>query len=81
MGGILYEKETGDPDGSIYVGSKPVGLRRLKTDAPAADGTAAGTEAEAAGDGSELVFAWWGNQVRNERTQQMLELYSEQIRA
>ena len=49
-----------------------------KTDAPAADGTAAGTEAEAAGDGSELVFAWWGNQVRNERTQQMLELYSEQ---
>ena len=48
-----------------------------KTDAPAADGTAAGTEAEAAGDGSELVFAWWGNQVRNERTQAALDKYTE----
>lgn len=55
-----------------------VGCGGSKTDAPAADGTAAGTEAEAAGDGGDLVFAWWGNQVRNERTQQMLELYSEQ---
>lgn len=25
----------------------------------------------------ELVFAWWGNQTRNERTQAVLDLYSE----
>ena len=46
---------------------------------------AAGSQAEgasgenaASGDGSEMVVAWWGNQVRNERTQAILELYSEQ---
>ena len=27
---------------------------------------------------SEMVMAWWGNQTRNERTQQILDLYSEQ---
>ena len=25
--------------------------------------------------GTQLVFAWWGNQVRNERTQSALQLY------
>lgn len=30
------------------------------------------------GGGTQLVFAWWGNQVRNERTQEALNLYSEQ---
>ena len=27
---------------------------------------------------SSLIMAWWGNQVRNERTQQALDLYAEQ---
>ncbi|MEQ2424248.1 ABC transporter substrate-binding protein [Enterocloster hominis (ex Hitch et al. 2024)] len=26
----------------------------------------------------ELIFAWWGNQTRNERTQKVLDLYTEQ---
>ena len=49
-----------------------------------ADTRAAGSRAEGAGekapsgDGSEMVVAWWGNQVRNERTQAILELYSQQ---
>ena len=50
-----------------------------------ADTKEAGSQAEgasgenaASGDGSEMVVAWWGNQVRNERTQAILELYSEQ---
>lgn len=50
-----------------------------------ADTKAAGSQAEgasgenaASGDGSEMVVAWWGNQVRNVRTQAILELYSEQ---
>ena len=49
-----------------------------------ADTKAAGSQAEgasgekaASGDGSEMVVAWWGNQVRNERTQAILELYSQ----
>ena len=29
-------------------------------------------------DSSSLIMAWWGNQVRNERTQQVLDLYAEQ---
>ncbi len=29
-------------------------------------------------DSIELVFAWWGNQVRNERTQAILNMYSEE---
>lgn len=29
-------------------------------------------------EGTQLVFAWWGNQVRNERTQSALQLYSEE---
>jgi multiple sugar transport system substrate-binding protein len=26
----------------------------------------------------KLTFAWWGNQVRNERTQQVLDMYTEE---
>ena len=35
---------------------------------------------QASGNSEEkqLVFAWWGNQVRNERTQEVLNLYSTQ---
>lgn len=52
----------------------------------AADTTAAETgasEAAESTDGSNsgsanLVMAWWGNQTRNERTQKIIDLYSEQ---
>ncbi|MDL2302281.1 extracellular solute-binding protein [Lachnospiraceae bacterium OttesenSCG-928-D06] len=30
------------------------------------------------GTEANLIFSWWGNQTRNERTQQVLDLYSEQ---
>ena len=43
---------------------------------------AAGGATEAAGgsEGGEvnMIMTWWGNQVRNERTQQALDLYAEQ---
>lgn len=29
-------------------------------------------------DSSSLVMAWWGNQTRNERTQKILDMYSEE---
>lgn len=58
---------------------------------PASGDTAADTRAAEAGasevaestDGSNsgsanLVMAWWGNQTRNERTQKIIDLYSEQ---
>lgn len=35
------------------------------------------TEIGSAGD-VNLIFSWWGNQTRNERTQAVLDLYSEQ---
>ena len=49
--------------------------------APAATGSAPAADAsatEASADGSAMVFAWWGNQTRNERTSAALDLYSEQ---
>lgn len=36
------------------------------------------SQSSSTGEGTQLVFAWWGNQVRNERTQEALNLYSEQ---
>lgn len=30
------------------------------------------------GDSNALTFAWWGNQTRNERTQTVLDMYSEE---
>lgn len=45
-------------------------------------GTTGGTSGEATTETSDgsvtLTFTWWGNQVRNERTQAALDLYSEQ---
>ena len=29
-------------------------------------------------DSNKLTFAWWGNQVRNERTSQVLDMYAEE---
>ena len=55
-----------------------------KEEAAPADGTAkteaAASEApakEEAGGEKNLTVAWWGNQVRNERTQSALDKYSE----
>jgi len=47
----------------------------------AAGSTAAETTKTAAGDESgklKLTMSWWGNQVRNEKTQAALDLYTEQ---
>lgn len=38
---------------------------------------AAGSQA-ASGDAVKLTFSWWGNQTRNERTQAVLDMYTEQ---
>ncbi|WP_195416195.1 ABC transporter substrate-binding protein [Enterocloster citroniae] len=49
------------------------------TQAAGSKAEGASTEAQApSSEGGELVMAWWGNQVRNERTQAILDLYSEQ---
>ena len=43
--------------------------------------TACGSKESDGGDGGdskELTMAWWGNQVRNERTQQALDKYKEE---
>lgn len=42
-----------------------------------AETTAESTEGSS-GASANLTMAWWGNQVRNERTQQIIDLYSEQ---
>lgn len=42
------------------------------------DSTAADSTTAAASGTDELSMAWWGNQVRNERTQSALDLYKEQ---
>lgn len=48
-------------------------------DTTAAVSTDNGSDTSASsGDSKELVVAWWGNQVRNERTQAALDLYAEQ---
>lgn len=33
---------------------------------------------DTSGDSNALTFAWWGNQTRNERTQTVLDMYSEE---
>lgn len=49
------------------------------TDTSAApSGTGAESQAPAAGDSMNLIVSWWGNQTRNERTQAVLDLYSQQ---
>jgi len=51
------------------------------TTADTTEGTAAETTAVSAGNGGgdvKLTMSWWGNQVRNEKTQAALDLYAEQ---
>lgn len=52
---------------------------KAETAAAAADTTAAAAEAAAPAEGESIALTmyWWGNQVRNERTQAALEKYSE----
>lgn len=48
--------------------------------AAASSETAEAAESDGGSDAGDksLVFAWWGNQVRNERTQQILNMYCEE---
>ena len=39
-------------------------------------GSSASTKDSGSSGPVKLVFSWWGNQVRNERTQQVLDMYS-----
>lgn len=49
------------------------------TAAPAGGTTAAaGDTAASAGGDVKMTMSWWGNQIRNERTQAVLDLYAEQ---
>lgn len=49
------------------------------TTAAEADTTETAESTEGSNSGSaNLVMAWWGNQTRNERTQKIIDLYSEQ---
>lgn len=48
------------------------------TEATGTTEAAGETENTAEGSGeANLIFSWWGNQVRNERTQTVLDMYSE----
>lgn len=48
-----------------------------KTETTVAAKAEASAEPSGTGENKELVMAWWGNQVRNERTQAILDLYAE----
>lgn len=62
--------------GGAKTSETPAASQAASADAgsQAADG---GSQA-AGGDGVNLTFSWWGNQTRNERTQAVLDMYSEQ---
>ena len=45
---------------------------------PVSDSAAATTQTQSASGTTEIGFAWWGNQVRNENTQKGVDLYNEQ---
>ncbi len=60
-------------------GSSDSGQTTAAPAAPAAtEAATTAAAADASGENKELVVAWWGNQVRNERTQAALDLYAEQ---
>lgn len=66
---VLSFAACGAPTNSAGAGSK-------KT---SSDGTQASTQQPTPSNKEiNLVFAWWGNQVRNNLTQEVLDLYSEQ---
>ncbi len=43
-----------------------------------AESTAQEVKSSGGSSSDEMVFAWWGNQTRNERTQQVIDLYTEE---
>ena len=47
------------------------------TSLAACGGSGSGKDSEG-GSSDSLTMAWWGNQVRNERTQQALDAYKEE---
>lgn len=69
---------------SMLVGCGNSGSASSASDSPSqAPGTEAApqsnsseTTASSGSEGAALTISWWGNQARNERTQQVLELYS-----
>ena len=69
---------------SMLVGCGNSGSASSASDSPSqAPGTEAApqsnsseTTASSGAEGAALTISWWGNQARNERTQQVLELYS-----
>ena len=65
-----------EPAGTQAPASSAAGGETKEAQAPAAEGETQASQTP--GEGAELVVAWWGNQVRNERTQAALDLYSEQ---
>lgn len=58
------------------------GSSSTESDSTAQSSSASSEEAESVSGGSSesasMTMAWWGNQTRNERTQQIIDLYTEQ---
>ncbi len=58
------------------------GSSSTETDSSAQSSSTASEEAEStsggSGEAASMTMAWWGNQTRNERTQQIIDLYTEQ---
>lgn len=63
--------------GGSKTSETPAASQAASTDtgSQAADTQAASA---ASGDSVNLIFSWWGNQTRNERTQAVLDMYTEQ---
>ena len=63
--------------GSKTSSETPAASQAASSEAGSA-GTAAADNGAASGDSVNLIFSWWGNQTRNERTQAVLDMYTEQ---
>lgn len=63
--------------GSKTSSETPAASQAASSEAGSA-GTAAADNSAASGDSVNLIFSWWGNQTRNERTQAVLDMYTEQ---
>ena len=63
--------------GSKTSSETPAASQAASSEAGSA-GTVAADNGAASGDSVNLIFSWWGNQTRNERTQAVLDMYTEQ---
>lgn len=63
--------------GSKTSSETPAASQAASSEAGSA-GTTAADSGAASGDSVNLIFSWWGNQTRNERTQAVLDMYTEQ---